>query len=260
MAEDRAEPEVLASVERGLAVLRAFRPEQTAMTLSEVAKASGLDRASARRFLHTLLARAYLRADGQQFRLHPSVLELGNAYLEALRLPRIALPHLRSLSARFNEPVSMAVLDGDQAVHVAHVPSNRLMAAIATIGSAAPAHRSALGRALLAGKPDEWLDGYLAAGRSGTPDDQPDPATLRADIATVRRTGWLTTGSEAGVRSIAAPVRDTTSTIVAAIGISSHADRVSESTLVDTMRPALLEAVDHIQQAYTRGEDDADRP
>ncbi|GAB3569255.1 IclR family transcriptional regulator C-terminal domain-containing protein [Amycolatopsis endophytica] len=241
-------------------MLKAFQPGQAAMTLSEVAKASDLDRASARRFLHTLLARDYLRADGQQFRLHPSVLELGNAYLETLRLPRIALPHLRNLSARFNEPVSMAVLDGDQAVHVAHVPSKRLMAANATIGSTTPAHRTALGRALLAGKPDAWLDGYLAAGRAGTPDDQPDAGTLRADIARVRRSGWLTTGSEAGVRSIAAPVHDATCGTIAAIGISSHADRVPESTLVDTVRPALLEAVQQIQQAYPRGENDADRP
>src|SRR5437764_15323438 len=99
MAENRSEPDVVASVERGLAVLRAFRPDRPAMTLSEVAKASDLDRASARRFLHTLLAREYLRGDGQQFRLHPSVLELGNAYLETLRLPRIALPWPTELSA-----------------------------------------------------------------------------------------------------------------------------------------------------------------
>ncbi|HWD01950.1 MAG TPA: IclR family transcriptional regulator C-terminal domain-containing protein [Amycolatopsis sp.] len=241
-----AEPELVTSVERGLAVLAAFHPDRPAMTLSEVAKASDLDRASARRFLHTLLARGYLRTDGQQFRLHPAVLELGNAYLAASQLPRIALPHLTELAAQLNEPASLAVLHEDQVVYLAHVPSRRLMTAHLTVGTRFPAHRTALGRALLAGKPDEWLDGYLAAGHF-------DGAALRAEIAAVRRDGWFTADEDdvdAGIRAIAVPIRDRARATVAAIGISSHVDRVSQATLAETARPALTEAAHQIEQAY----------
>ncbi|MFD2420513.1 IclR family transcriptional regulator domain-containing protein [Amycolatopsis pigmentata] len=248
MAE--TETELVTSVERGLAVLAAFHPDRPAMTLSEVAKASDLDRASARRFLHTLLARGYLRADGQLFRLHPAVLELGNAYLAASRLPRIALPYLSDFVGRLNESASMAVLQGDQAVCVAYVPSRRLMTAHLTVGSRFPAHRTALGRVLLAGKPDEWLEGYLAAGRSG---GHPDPAALRAEIASVRRDGWFTADEEnleAGIRALAVPVRDSAGVTIAAIGISSHADRLSQATLAEAARPALTETAHRIERAY----------
>ncbi|WP_208024367.1 IclR family transcriptional regulator domain-containing protein [Amycolatopsis pithecellobii] len=246
MTAKEADPELVTSAERGLAVLAAFRPEQPAMTLSDVAKATGLDRAAARRFLHTLLARGYLRTEGQHFRLHPAVLELGDAYLAALRLPGLALPRLAALSARFNEPASMAVLEGDQAVFVAHVPSNRLMAANVAVGSRVPAYRSSLGRVLLAGKPDEWLAGYL----TGESRDGLDRPALRADIASIRRDGWLTSDEpDAGVRSVAVPVHGDGGT-VAAIGISSHADRVSHSALAETIRPALLEAAHRIEQSY----------
>ncbi|WP_435156298.1 IclR family transcriptional regulator domain-containing protein [Amycolatopsis sacchari] len=240
------DPELVASVERGLAVLAAFRPDQDGMTLSEVAKESGLDRASARRFLHTLVARGYLRADRQQFRLHPAVLELGNAYLAALRLPRLALPHLAELSARFTESASMAVLDGDKVVYVAHVPGKRLMAPVVTVGSSVAAHRTSLGRVLLAGRPD----GDLASERFD--------AALRAEIDAARRDGWFA-AEEEGARSVAVPVRDGASATVAAIGISAHADRVSASALAETLRPALTEAAGRIERAYREEDADADR-
>jgi IclR family transcriptional regulator, pca regulon regulatory protein len=213
-----AEPEVIAAVDRGLAVLASFRPDSPAMTLSEVARASDLDRASARRFLHTLLARGYLRADGAQFRLHPAVLELGNAYLAGLKLPRIAQPVLAALAGRFHEAASMAVLEGDEIVCVAHVPSGRLMGADVAIGSRAPAHGSVLGRVLLSG--DEWVDG-----------DEPEP----------------------GIRSVAAPIRDAGGATLAAIGMSLHTARVSGDEVVDTVRPALVDAAAAIERAYLSG-------
>src|SRR5207237_9164578 len=71
------------SLERGLAVIRAFGPERTRLTLSEVAREAGLTRAAARRFLLTLVELGYVRSDGREFSLRPRVLELGYAYLSA---------------------------------------------------------------------------------------------------------------------------------------------------------------------------------
>src|ERR1700733_7391603 len=82
------------SLDRGLAVIRAFGPDRDRLSLSEVAKATGLTRAATRRFLLTLVKLGYVRSDGRQFSLRPRVLELGYAYLSGLAMPEIAAPHL----------------------------------------------------------------------------------------------------------------------------------------------------------------------
>jgi len=78
------------SLDRGLAVIRAFGPDRERLSLSEVARATGLTRAAARRFLLTLVRLGYVRSDGREFSLRPKVLELGYAYLSGLALPDVA--------------------------------------------------------------------------------------------------------------------------------------------------------------------------
>lgn len=234
--------EGLTSVERGLAVLAAFSPEHPAMTLSDVAKLVDIDRASARRFLHTLLARGYLRTDGALYRLHPEVALVGNAYLASLHIPQLALPHLEALVGRFEESAHVAVLDGDQSVTVARVPSRRLMAANPTVGSTGEAHATALGRVLLAGRGDDWLAGYLTGLAGRTVVDR-----LREDISRARRQGWLVAdeGVAAAMRSVAAPIR-VDGRVVAALAVTTHAARTDEATTVETICPAVVEAADRI--------------
>src|SRR5262249_27372218 len=98
------------SLERGLAVIRTF-DGTSSQTLSEVAVASGLTRAAARRFLLTLAELGYVEVEARSFRLTPRVLELGRAYLSNLTLPDVALPHLQDLVAELRESSTVAVLD-----------------------------------------------------------------------------------------------------------------------------------------------------
>ncbi|MDN5606364.1 MAG: helix-turn-helix domain-containing protein, partial [Kocuria sp.] len=86
------------SLARGISVLRAFDADHASMSLSEVAQKTGLTRATARRFLHTLVELGYVHADGKAFRLSPTVLGIGYSYLSSLSLPDLAYPHLRELS------------------------------------------------------------------------------------------------------------------------------------------------------------------
>ena len=120
------------SLERGLAVIRAFDAEHRDLTLSEVARATGLTRAAARRFLLTLVELGYVHVDGGRFSLRPRVLELGFAYLSSLSLPEVAQPHMEELVAVINESSSISVLDDTDIVYVARVPTRRIMA---TVGS-----------------------------------------------------------------------------------------------------------------------------
>ena len=150
------------SFQRGLEVIRAFDGEHPTMTLSEVARATGLARAAARRFLLTLVELGYLRVEDRRFRLTPRVLELRQAYLAGLSLPELALPWMRDFVAEKRESASLAVLDGDEIVYVAHVTASRIISVSVGVGTRDPAVTTSLGRVLLAGQPDEWLEGYLA--------------------------------------------------------------------------------------------------
>ena len=95
--------EFVQSLERGLSVIRAFDAEHSRLTLSEVATATGLSRAAARRFLHTLVHLGYMRTAGGRFELRPKILELGYAYLSSLTLPEVAMPHLEELVEEVHE-------------------------------------------------------------------------------------------------------------------------------------------------------------
>jgi IclR family pca regulon transcriptional regulator len=151
------------SLERGLAVIRVFDAAHPERTLSEVARATGLTRAAARRFLHTLVDLGYMRTDGRLFSLRPRVLELGYAYLSGLTLTEIALPHMEALVAQVHESCSVSVLDGEDVVYVARVPTKRIMTVAINVGTRFPAYATSMGRVMLAAQPQAWIDSYLAA-------------------------------------------------------------------------------------------------
>src|ERR671929_385857 len=150
------------SLERGLNVIRAFDASTPQLTLSEVARATGLTRAAARRFLLTLADLGYVRTDGRLFSLSPRVLELGYAYLSSLTLPEVAEPHLERLVAEVRESSSVSVLDGEDIVYVARVPTSRIMRVAISVGTRFPAYATSMGRVLLAGLTDDERARYLA--------------------------------------------------------------------------------------------------
>src|SRR5262245_36521835 len=128
-------PHFVQSVARALAVLRSFSGERPRQTLSDVARETALDRANARRLLLTLRAPGDVTSVGRTFALPPRILGLGYSYLSGMSLPEIAQPHLQRLAAELNETAALAVLDGDDIVYVALVPSARLAAVKINIGT-----------------------------------------------------------------------------------------------------------------------------
>jgi IclR family pca regulon transcriptional regulator len=239
------------SLERGLAVIRAFGEERPELTLSEVAQETGLTRAAARRFLLTLADLGYVRADGRRFALSPRVLELGYAYLSSLSLPEIAEPHLERLSAEVRESSSVSVLDGDDIVYVARVPTSRIMRVAISVGTRFPAHATSMGRVQLAALPEAELDAYFARVelRRLTANTLTDPAKLRTELARARAQGWALVDQELeeGLRSVAAPIRDRTGRVVAAVNVSAHASRVSKDTVRRVLLPPLLATAERIE-------------
>jgi IclR family pca regulon transcriptional regulator len=191
MSEDVAKQrssDFVQSLERGLAVIRAFDAEHAELTLSDVARATDLTRAAARRFLHTLVDLGYVRTDGRLFALRPRVLELGYSFLSSMSLPELALPHMEQLSATIHESCSVAVLDGDDIVYVARVVTRRIMTVAINVGTRFPAYATSMGRVLLAHQPDDWLEHYLSVTTLEpiTPKTVTDPGQLRRGLERVR--------------------------------------------------------------------------
>jgi len=244
-------PDFVQSLERGLAVIRAFDATHPELTLSEVAAATSVTRAAARRFLLTLAELGYVRSDGRLFSLTPKVLELGYAYLSSLSLPDVAEPHLEALAAEVNESSSISVLDRDDVVYVARVPVSRIMTVTISVGTRFPAYATSMGRVLLAGLPPQQLEEYLSRVRLQrlTSRTVSSVASLRAELARVRAQGWAIVNQELeeGLRAVAAPIRDRRERVIAAVNISTQASRTSLETMRRELLPPLLATVKRIE-------------
>jgi IclR family transcriptional regulator, pca regulon regulatory protein len=238
------------SLDRGLAVIRCFSSEHPSLTLSEVAERTGLTRAAARRFLLTLQELGYVGSSGRQFSLRPRVLALGYAYLSSFSVSQIAQPHLEDLAEELHESCSVSVLDGDDLVYVARASANRIMTIALTVGTRLPAYPTSMGRILLAHLPEPELDAYLRRTTmlKLTEHTITEPSELLEVLATARSRGWTAVDQEleAGVRSIAVPIRDSSRKVVAAINASAHAARVPMRTLEKQFLPRLQEAARQI--------------
>ena len=230
-AAPQAGDQYVQSLARGLAVIRAFDANNPHMTLSEVAVRTGLTRATARRFLHTLVELGYVRTDGKTFALTALVLQLGYSYLSALTLPQLAQPHLEELSVRLGESTSAAVLDGNDIFYVARVATRRIMTVGITVGTRFPAYATSMGRVLLAGLPDPELRAYLdtVTLEALTPRTVTTRKDLVAELEKVRIQGWclLDQELELGLMSVAAPVRNAAGKTVAAVNVSLQAQNVA---------------------------------
>jgi IclR family transcriptional regulator, pca regulon regulatory protein len=239
------------SLDRGLAVIRAFGPDRERLSLSEVARATGLTRAAARRFLLTLVKLGYVRSDGREFSLRPRVLELGYAYLSGLAMPEIAAPHLEELVAKLRESSSISVLDGHHIVYVARVPTKRIMTVAISVGTRFPAFATSMGRVLLAALSEADLDRYLAEAtfEQLTANTVTDPVRLKEILGEVREQGYAIVDQELeeGLRAIAAPIRGSGDGVTAAINVSAHASRVSVEAMRTELLPAILETARQIE-------------
>jgi IclR family pca regulon transcriptional regulator len=248
---DRQSRDYVQSLARGLEVIRAFSSDTQVLPLSGVCEKTGLTRATARRFLLTLVEMGYVGTDGRLFWLMPRVLELGFAYLSASAVPDLALPHLERLVFEVGESSEMAVLDGTAVVYVQRVVGPRFMTVSINVGSRMPAHLTSLGRVLLAGLPEDELAAFLEKFERACPSSGPgtSAATLRREVARAREAGWAMVDQELeqGLRAIAAPVRDAKGRVIVAAGISTHAARRSLESLHDDLLPALLTTVGRIE-------------
>lgn len=188
----------LQSLERGLTVLRTFDAEKPDNTLTEVAEATGLGKATVRRILLTFVDLGYMTQRGRRFALTSRVLDLGFSYLSSLELVGLAEPHLQALSSELGESVLLAVLDDVDVRYIARAAAPRPMHVNVPVGGRSPAHVTSAGRILLSEMADDDLDHYLTdtVFEQYTPWTVTDKGAFREQILTARVRGWSTSADE----------------------------------------------------------------
>jgi IclR family pca regulon transcriptional regulator len=232
LASDR---EFMVTLAKGLAVLRAFRADRRAMTLSQAAAVLRLSRATARRILRTLTELGYVQQNGREFALAPRVLELGFGFLATQTWIERAEPLMKDLSERLSESSSAAILQGTDIVHVLRVPANRIMAVGSQVGSRLPAFHTAMGRLQLGalGADEIWrrlrtvqIQAYTASTITDL-----DALVERTQLDLAQGFSIVDEELEKGLRSIAVPITTRTGRIVAALDVSAHATRTTRNEL-----------------------------
>jgi len=227
--------EAMGGLGKGLAVIRTFTRDHAALSLSDIARSTGMPAATARRCLLTLEELGYVTRNGRNFVLRPKVLELGAAYLESMDIEHLTKTHLEELARSTEDSAALCVLDGTDIVYVARTSVRTLLRLEAHVGSRFPAHATSTGRVLLAGLSPELLDRYFASAQLTALTDRTvtSPTRLRQLIEDCRRAGYAAVEDELayGVVALAVPVLDQRGRVVAALNSSSHSKRITKAKL-----------------------------
>ncbi len=232
MSSSQAPAGTSQSLERGLKILSSFSESRPLLGVAELARAVGLNKSTAHRYIATLAALGYVQqdADTRKYRLGPRVVDLGFAAINSMEITRIAGRHLQALSDETGYTVSMAVLDGVDIVYIERRRSAREgqfgIDLNLHVGSRLPAYCTSMGKVLLAHQPADRLPGLLDRidlARRGPKTITAKEALLVA-LRRIQQTGVAVNDEELapGLRSIAAPVRDGSGRVVAAINIAVH--------------------------------------
>ncbi|MCE0503999.1 MULTISPECIES: IclR family transcriptional regulator domain-containing protein [unclassified Roseivivax] len=243
----------VSSLSRGLSILSSFSRTSRKMTLSEVAAETEMSRATARRFLLTLVKEGYVVTDGKLFDLTPKVLDLGFSVLSKIGIWDRARPFMERLSDQTGESCTAAILDGLDVVYVAGVQAHNIISVGITIGSRQPAFYTANGRVLLAAQPEENWDGIIANARFVplTAQSVTNKAEFRDILAEVREKGFSLVDQELedGLLSIAIPLKYRSGVLAGSINIAVPSIRATRETMLETYLPKLRETAEQIQES-----------
>jgi IclR family transcriptional regulator, acetate operon repressor len=234
------------SVGRSLELLELMADAAGEVTLSELAASSGLPAATIHRLLRTLVGGGYVRQEAsRRYALGPRLIRLGD--IASRMLGTWARPYLATLTEAVGETANLALLDGDEAVYVAQIPSKHPMRMFTEVGRRVALHSTGVGKALLALRTDEEVLALLA--RTGMPTRTTrtltDADELLRDIATIRARGYAVDDGEQeiGVRCVAVTVPETPAPT--AISISGPAARITDE-VVETAAPLLGEVAQNL--------------
>ncbi len=220
------------SVERAVAILRAFSRAKPERGVSELSRELGLHKSTVSRLLTTLERQGLVARNPQTgtYRLGLALIVLAAQVVEHMDLREIARPHLRELSERCQETVNLAILHEGQVMDLEQfAPPVRSLKNIGWVGRRMPPHCTAAGKVLLAHLPQDRLERFLQARLERlTPRTITDPERLREELKRVRAQGYAVAEEELedGLNALAAPIYDHTGAVNAAVSLAGPAFRL----------------------------------
>lgn len=245
-----SEPTGVRALERGLRLLEELGGGE-ALSLSELARRTELTPSTTYRLLETLRRRRFVDWDETSglWRIGLRAYQIGQAFCHPNSLSSLALEAMQQLVACVNETVNLAVLDGTEAVYIQQVESSQMLRMFTQLGARVPLHCTGVGKVLLAWRPPEEVRRLL--GPEPLPAFTPNTLTrleaILRELARVQQQGYALDREEReiGVRCLAAPVRDATGRVVAALSLSAPAVRLPDSRLTELV-PAVLETAQNL--------------
>jgi IclR family acetate operon transcriptional repressor len=236
------------SLERAFDLLERLADAGGVLPLSELAEAAGLPTPTVYRMMQTLAASGYVRQEAnRRYALGPRLIRLGDA--AGRLLGHWARPALTRLVEETGETANLAVLDGDEVVYVAQVPSSHSVRMFTEVGRRVRPHATGVGKALLAQLPEETVRSILGRQElvAYTPHTLTDPGLLMAQFERIREQGYAMDDEEQelGVRCVAVPVTDAPTP--AALSVSGPSGRMTPDVVAEVV-PAMRRAALQVAQ------------
>jgi IclR family pca regulon transcriptional regulator len=249
----RRQPRHSRSLERGLAILACYTPERPVLGIAELAERLGITRSTTHRYVSTLVSLGYLEQDAsRKYRLALGAIDLGVA-VNATGLCKHARPELEVLSRRSGYTAEIAVLDGPQILLVDRVlPGTRAVEDSEQRASRLPAYCTSMGKVLLAYLPNEQQAKLISEMEliERGPRTITSASVLLAQLEDVRHDGLATADEELLESSwaIAAPVREESGDVIAAVGLVAYGSVIQADELVDRFGEALITTAGRISR------------
>lgn len=253
------------AIERAVAILNVFSPDEPEMGVSDIAQRLSLHKSTVHRFVVNLEAAGLLERNRStsRYRLGLRIFELGSQVLAQMNLWEEAPPYLEGLVRDTGETGHLAIFDGGEAIYIEKVEARRALRIPSAIGRGYPAHATSLGKALLAHQSQEVIEEVIVErGLSRcAPNTICDRDRLIDELERVRQLGYAVDDEEyeEGLRCVGAPIVGHTGTVVAAIGIGGPVTRVTPSR-VEELGRVVMEAAAGLSHRMGAGQSGAFAP
>ena len=237
------------SLQRAVAILREFSESNPALTVSEVSRRLDLHKSTVSRILATLLEEGLVwhNAETGRYSLGMGLVEMAGVALGQIDVRAAAMPHMADLVAEVDETVAVVARRDRDGITVAHLPSSHSIRHVVWIGRRMPLASTAAGKTLLAAMHLRGEDWRAAAGMSRTERPAKWEHVLAASLEAIGAQGYADEADEfeVGTSAIAAPIRDSSGTTIAALTISGPTGRFSEDIRRETA-PRLIDAANAV--------------
>lgn len=236
---------VIQSVDRALNILGLLGTVDDELGVTEISKMLGLHKSTIYGLLKTLETRGYVEQnlDSCKYRLGLMLFELGNRVKNNLDLKNISDYYLEQLRKSTGETVHLAIMDSGEVVYIDKKESSESMRMVSQVGKRLPMHCSGIGKALLSHLTDSQIEEIITAkGLSKmTPNTIVDLKRLREELEVIRKQGYAIDNEEIseGLICVAAPIRNYSSEVIAAISVAGPKARINEEKLKDVKRHVL---------------------